>query len=117
MNLPIDDQAYVAALDAARVELGEILAKFEVMQVRRERMQNIIEALKPLIDSGQPLIARDQEAAGSSSEPGSEPTAPQCFVIQNQAEFTPIAKEQAQDNSLDTIQRRISSALGMAAVA
>ncbi|MGA8732257.1 MAG: hypothetical protein WB608_26115 [Terracidiphilus sp.] len=117
MNQTIHDQAYLAAFDASRTELGEILAKFELLQARRETMEKIVEALKPIIDSTPELVIKDQETASAPVESRDEPLDPHCFLVQHQAEYVPAANEQAQDASLDSIQRRISSALGMGAVA
>lgn len=116
MNEQIHDQAYLAALDASRTELGELLANLEQLQIRRERIENAIEALKPLVESGEQLVARTQETT-ASPEPHYEPSDPHYFLIQHPAECVPVSSEQAQDEPLDTIQRRIKSALGMAAVA
>ena len=115
MKESIHDQAYLAALNASRAELGEILAKFELLNARRDRMQKVADSLKPLIESEQQVITPIHIAAVASPEPCSDPTDPHYFMVQNPVESAPIVKEQAEDHPLDSIQRRISSALGMAA--
>lgn len=120
MKESIHDQAYLAALNASRTELGEILAKFELLEARRERMQRVADALRPLIESDQEVITPIHKVTAASPEPCSDPTDPHYFMIQNPVESAPVAKEareQAEVHPLDSLQRRISSALGMANVA
>ncbi len=125
MKESIHNQAYLAALNASQTELGEILAKFELLEARRERMQKVTEALRPLIEAEQQIITPIpqqvitpiHQAAVASPEPISDPTDPHYFMVQNPVESAPIEKEQVEIHPLDSLQRRISSALGMANVA
>ena len=117
MKESIHDQAYLAALNASRAELGEILAKFEMLEARRERMQKIADSLRPLIESEPQVLTPIHTVPAASPEPSSPPMDPHYFMIQDPVESAPAAKEQGEEYPLDSIQQRISSALGMAAVA
>jgi hypothetical protein len=110
------EQAYLAALGAASTELSELFVEFQKLEIRKERMERIIDALKPVIELDEQVAGRDQKAPETPVEARCEPMDPHCFLIQHPAE-EPVASAHAQGNTLDTIQRRISSALGMAAVA
>ena len=117
MNEPNHVKSYVEALNAARTFLGEIQAKFELLESQRESMQRVADSLSALIEAEPQSIAQNPQAAVASPEPRSEPIDPHFFVIENPIEPVPSAKEQVEDPSLDSIERRISKVLGMAAVA
>ena len=42
-------EVYRVAFDEARAELNEILGKFEQLRLRKDRVEKLVEALKPLI--------------------------------------------------------------------
>ncbi|HET6170255.1 MAG TPA: hypothetical protein VFE01_08745 [Terracidiphilus sp.] len=111
------DKAYLEALNAARADLGEIQAKFELLKARRERMQAIADSLRPLIEAAPQIIAPNQPVAVASPESQPEAIDPHSFLIQNPVEPIPTAKEQVEDPSPDSLEQRISRVLGMAAVA
>ncbi len=116
MNESTHEQAYLAALGAASTELSELFVEFQKLEIRKERMERIIDALKPVIESDERVDGRDQKTPEAPVEARYEPIDPHSFLIQHPAE-EPVRGSLAQDNSLNKIQRRISSALGMAAVA
>ena len=45
---------YRVAYDQANAELGEILSKFEQLRARKERIEKVVDVLKPLVGSEMP---------------------------------------------------------------
>jgi hypothetical protein len=108
-------ETYRLAYEEASSELKQILEKFEVLRVRREKVQQVVEALKPLLADG-PQV---EVAVATNSDP-----AP--FLVQQtsvvSSESTPAATpeafpepapepEPAFVESSDPFQRRIDNAL------
>jgi len=53
---------YRVAFDEANAELSEILGKFELLRLRKDRIEKVVEALKPLV------TLEGQTSAGASAE-------------------------------------------------
>ncbi|MGA9464921.1 MAG: hypothetical protein WBV28_19180 [Terracidiphilus sp.] len=109
-------ETYRLAYDEANSELKEILSKFEELQLRREKIQQVVDALKPLLAdgpmpeaganaSGDPAPFLVQQASAVSSEP--TPTAPAETFPEPVAEPEPAFAAE----SSDPFQRRIDNAL------
>jgi hypothetical protein len=54
----MNKEAYRFAFDEANAELSKIVGEFEQLRMRKERVEKVVEALKPL--------------AGSDGQPGGE---------------------------------------------
>jgi hypothetical protein len=109
-------ETYRLAYEEASTELKEIIGQFEVLRVRREKIQQVVEALKPLLADG-PL---PEPATNSATEPSP-------FLVQQAsnvvAEPAPVAAPEAfpepavepepafAEQSSDPFQRRIDNAL------
>ena len=60
-------EVYRVAYDEAKSELGEILGKFEALRLRKDRIEKVVEALKPLLGAdGGPRAAFAEKQAASS---------------------------------------------------
>ena len=71
-------ETYRLAYDEANSELKEILSKFEELQLRREKIQQVVDALKPLLADG-PMPEAGANASGDPAPlPGSAGFG--CFV-------------------------------------
>jgi hypothetical protein len=101
-------ETYRFAYDEANAELQEIVTQFEQLEARKERIEQVVEALKSLLADG-PLT----DLAGVDTE-----TVP--FLVQNSAETTAEAAPEpafelepvfAAEQSSDPFQRRIDNAL------
>jgi hypothetical protein len=46
-------EVYRVAFDEASAELNEILVKFEQLRTRKDRLEKVVEALKPLLATGE----------------------------------------------------------------
>jgi hypothetical protein len=52
----MNKEVYRFAFDEANTELSQIVGEFEQLRLRKERVEKVVEALKPLAGSeGQPL--------------------------------------------------------------
>jgi hypothetical protein len=88
---------YRTAFDSANSELNDILGAFEELRARKERIEKVVLALKPLLGA--------EEAAGiqNPTDPSSDPGSQGEDTYQYQA---------GNGSSPDPFQRRIDSALG-----
>jgi hypothetical protein len=55
-------EVYRVAYDEASAELSEILGKFEQLKLRKDRMEKVVEALKPLVALEAPSFASERPA-------------------------------------------------------
>ena len=92
---------YRTAFDSANSELNDILGAFEELRARKERIEKVVMALKPLLGA--------EEAAAGISNP-SDTSAD----LGAQGEDVPTYQYQATNgsSSSDPFQRRIDSVLG-----
>ena len=58
---------YRDALDAAHVELNDIQGQFELLRLRKDRVEKVLEALKPMLGGEAPAAGADQQVAAQSS--------------------------------------------------
>ncbi len=104
-------ETYRFAYDEANAELREIVAQFERLEARKEHIEQLVEALRALIEEtpALELSSTDAEPAPylvqSVAEPTIEPT-PESFP-EPSFEPEPVFAEQ----SSDPFQRRIDNAL------
>jgi hypothetical protein len=91
---------YRTAFDSANSELNDILGAFEELRARKERIEKVVMALKPLL--GAEEAAASSNSSDSSADSGS------------QGEDVPTYQYQATNgsSSSDPFQRRIDSVLG-----
>ena len=103
-------ETYRFAFEEATSELGEIASQFEVLRMRKEQVEQVIEALRPLLSEG--LVAEksaDTQVAADASP----------FLVQSTTEIVaaPAMEEVAEpepayaEQSSDPFQRRIDNAL------
>jgi hypothetical protein len=113
-GVTMTQETYRLAYEEASTELKEILGQFEVLRIRREKIQQVAEALKPLLADG-PL---PEPAANPAAEP---------FLVQQASnvavEPAPVAAPEVfpepavepepafASESSDPFQRRIDNAL------
>jgi len=97
----VHGDVYRVAFDSANSELNEILGAFEELKSRKERIEKVVMALKPL------LAASEEDGTGgqnpSDSSPDSNPHGEEMPSYQYQG---------TNGASADPFQRRIDSALG-----
>jgi predicted nucleic acid-binding Zn-ribbon protein len=101
MKQEVNVDVYRVALESAKTELDEISESYEKLRVRKEGIEKLVLALRPIVDP---------EQAGSSSEAKdllSEPV--------QQATDTQLGAEEPQGLLEDPFQRRIDHVLGIGA--
>jgi hypothetical protein len=109
------ENSYRVAFRTANADLTEVFREMDQLRVRKERIDKLIESLKPLL-GGQPVErqvmsssfapAPSQESSQRSAEPA--PAAAQA------AEPAPAPEYQEEEVQADPIQSRINSILGLA---
>jgi len=104
-------ETYRLAYEEASSELKEILGQFEVLRVRREKVQQVVDALKPLL-SDEPIATPTNDPAPflvqQSSTVSSEPAPVATAEVFPEPAPEP---EPAFVESSDPFQRRIDNAL------
>lgn len=60
MSEDVRQDVYRAALDAANGELNEILGKFEQLRLQKERIEKVVEVLRPLAGVDGPFAVSAQ---------------------------------------------------------
>jgi len=108
-------EVYRVALDEANAELSEILGKFELLRLRKDRVEKLVEALKPLvgtsdsqlgpIERGSSALDRQVSAETPSIHASSESGKPL-------SSHSPYAGQQQQMPSTDPFSRRVESVAG-----
>jgi hypothetical protein len=56
-------EVYRVAFDEASAELSEILGKFEQLRLRKDRVEKVVEALKPLVSAAEAAVAAERAPA------------------------------------------------------
>jgi hypothetical protein len=112
-------EVYRVAFDEANAELSEILGKFELLRLRKDRIEKVVDALKPLVALN--------ESAAAATERGPAATERQAPVEATSAhapaESAPAAPSpmpyavQPATQSSDPFARRIESAVGQSSAA
>jgi len=102
MKPNVHGDVYRVAFDSANSELTQILISFEDLRARKERIEKVVMALKP-------LLGAEEEAAGQDSADPSHEGA-------QQGEEVPTYQYQATNGSSpDPFQQRIDQVLGQGA--
>ena len=107
------DNSYRAAFLTASAELNEVFREVEQLHIRKDRVEKVLEALKPLLEAANPSIEREAAPAPLSYEPAqrSAEYVPAPVQAPVPAAAAPRLEAPAQ---ADPIQRRIDSILGLA---
>ena len=61
MSDSVHVQAYLAAFEASRSDLTEILAQFAELEVRKGRLTKVVDALKPFVETAEETTVPVQE--------------------------------------------------------
>ncbi|MGA8727891.1 MAG: hypothetical protein WB608_04010 [Terracidiphilus sp.] len=102
-------EVYRVAFDEAKAELAELLGRFEQLRQRKDRIEKVVEALKPIMGAEGQGATLDRAAtiperqatyaAPEPSQPASEPVAQ--------------AAQEGSGESNDPFQRRVDNAVGL----
>ena len=97
MSQDVRQDVYRAAMNAARVELNEILGQVEQLRLQKDRVEKVMEALKPMLRGDELVAVSAQQAAPSASNPeqqatGSSTDPVQPEVAKSQYQFLKVAE-------------------------
>lgn len=106
------DNSYRAAFLTASAELNEVFREVEQLRIRKDRVEKVMEALKPLLESNARDYERDLVAVPFAPEPAQ--AAVEYEAPSQPAAAAPVAPRNEAPVSADPIQRRINSILGLA---
>lgn len=99
---PNQGEVYRVAFDSANMELTDIVGAFEELRARKERIEKVVLALKPLLGAEEAAAAA--AAMQSASDAANEAS---------QSDEVPTYQYQATNgNTPDPFARRLDSALG-----
>lgn len=99
-------EVYRVAYDEAKAELGEILGKFEQLRLRKDRIEAVVEALKP-------LLAAESQGASAAASPSVASPSPEATEPVPEPVPMPVAQAPTEDAGGDPFQRRVENAIGM----
>lgn len=112
-------EVYRVAYDEASAELSEILAKFEQMRLRKDRIEKVVEALKPLVsmsdiagpsDRSAAPVERPVPAIEQAVPPVQGTPAPLPYPVQHPVQTTA-------EETNDPFNRRVDNAIGISSAA
>ena len=110
-------EVYRVAYDEASAELSEILAKFEQLRLRKDRIEKVVEALKPLISS---VDLTTSSAEKSSAQVERQPIAgeqPGHAAVPSTPTPMPYPVQQAGEETSDPFARRAETGVGVSSAA
>ncbi|HWT65160.1 MAG TPA: hypothetical protein VN151_03530 [Terracidiphilus sp.] len=108
-------EVYRVAYDEASAELSEILSKFDQLRLRKERIEKLVEALKPLM-----VTSEVQQRAVAPIERPAIPVERPVPVVEQQAvpapapaPSVPLSMQKDVDEAADPFSRRVENVMGM----
>lgn len=112
-------EVYRVAYDEASSELNDILAKFEQLRLRKDQIEKVVEALKPLVFSNEVRNLAPAPVPEHSVAPVTEPAMPHAGPIaaQPSPNGAPFSAQQPADEAADPFSRRVENVMGMSASA
>jgi hypothetical protein len=113
-------EVYRVAYDEASAELSEILAKFEQLRLRKDRIEKVVEALKPLISVSDLPAANAEKSSTLIERQSVAPEQPVAHVpAASQPVPTPMPYpvQPAAEDANDPFSRRVDSGVGISSAA
>jgi hypothetical protein len=124
MNEGHREISYRAALDEANRDLDQILERLAYLRSRKEQVDGVVLALRPVVDALKPVIEQPQANLYRVPEPAvvsfapAQPVAEPVFQsFERTVESKPIEIHSAVAKSADKIQAHIDQVIGMWATA
>lgn len=116
-------EVYRVAYDEASAELSEILAKFDQLRLRKDRIEKVVEALKPLLNGVEtPVVKTERPMPVAEQRPAPAPAAEPANLVSAAPALSgptpvPYPVQQAAEQTTDSFSRRIESAVGVGGAA
>lgn len=121
MGSQVYRENYLAALEVAHSQLDQIICEFESLQLRKEKIENVVGALQFFLPSAPPVRIEACQREPIPAEPArivGEPEIVQRVLrAASMSAAEPIAPQAfspASESGMDPIQHRINRALGLA---
>jgi hypothetical protein len=114
-------EVYRVAFDEASAELSEILTRFDQLRLRKDRIEKVVEALKPLIPASESHVAEPElsatlvERQAAGEEQPTAAAAPTPFAAAPNP--IPYTVQQAVEESNDPFSRRAENSSGLSSAA
>jgi len=105
-------EVYRVAYDEAHAELTEILGKFEQLRTRKEKIEKVVEALKPLLGGSDSQLNGVDRGAAAAERKASAPEPAIAFPSVEPAvaaSTIPYPVQQAIEPGNDPFSRRVDS--------
>lgn len=119
MGSQVYRETYLTALDVAHSDLDQIIEQFDMLQLRKEQLEDVLGALEPFLRSAQKTNFEFRQSEPIHAEPVKVEPEREIMPPVLRAEpmpepVTPAAFSPMPEPILDPIQRRINRALGLA---
>jgi hypothetical protein len=120
MGSQVYRETYLAALDVAHSDLDHIIEQFDMLQLRKEQLEDVLGALDPFLRSAAKAVSHEFHqsepihAQPVKVEPEQESIQQVLRAVPMPEPVTPAAFSPMPEPILDPIQNRINRALGLA---
>jgi hypothetical protein len=119
MGAQVYRETYLAALEVAHSDLDHIVEQFDMLQLRKEQLEDVLGALDPFLRTAQKANREFRQpepvrAEPVIAEPEKEIVQPVLRAVPVPEPVTPAAFSPMPEPILDPIQNRINRALGLA---
>lgn len=101
---------YRIAYEEASAELSDILTRFDLLRQRKERIEKVVEALKPLVGSNEARAGAASATLAAKPEPAAEVPAP-APANPTGTPHPPVPV--SADEAADPFARRVENVMGM----
>jgi hypothetical protein len=108
-------EVYRVAFDEARAELNEILGKFEQLRLRKDRIEQLVEALKPLATGYDIPVSPASTSADRAASSEQAVPVPVPEPVAAAASPIPYPVKQAIEPANDPFSRRADNTVGVGA--
>jgi hypothetical protein len=119
MGSQVYRETYLAALEVAHSDLDQIIEQFDLLQLRKEQLQNALGSLEVFLSSEREITYEYHQpepvhAEPTNVEPVQEIIQPARRAVPTSEPVAPAAFSPMPEPILDPIQSRINRALGLA---
>jgi len=115
MGSQVYRETYLAALEVAHSDLNQIIEQFDLLQLRKEQLENALGSLEAFLTSKQETTYELRQPEPFHAEPVHvEPVQQTLRAVPMSEPVAPAAFSPMPEPILDPIQSRINRALGLA---
>lgn len=115
MGSQVYRETYLAALEVAHSDLDQIIEQFDMLQIRKQQLENALGSLEAFLSSRQETPYERRQPEPLQTEPIQvEPAQQAPRAVPTPEPVTPASFSPMPEPILDPIQSRINRALGLA---